>query len=168
VPKSWSLKIASIFQLNATWLETGQGRMQQPVEDQTFFVPRVSAQACAGAGSFQVQDNVVGEIPFSQPWLRSKGSAENMVIMQVIGDSMSPELEAGDFILVDLSQRQLRDQALYLVGLEDTIQVKRVQSKAEIVLLLSTNRSYPPLALQGEEIETMRILGRVLWSSREY
>ncbi|MGM0425367.1 MAG: LexA family transcriptional regulator [Thermodesulfobacteriota bacterium] len=168
VPKSWSLKIASIFHLNPAWLETGQGPVHQPRQERAFFVPQVSAQACAGAGSFQVQDNIVDEVPFSQPWLRSKGSPENMVTMQIIGDSMSPELEEGDHILVDLSQNQLQAQALYLVGVEDTLQVKRVQSSRGVVLLLSTNHKYPPLTLQGEEIETLRIMGRVLWSSREY
>jgi phage repressor protein C with HTH and peptisase S24 domain len=51
---------------------------------------------------------------------------------------------------------------------EDTLQVKRVQSSRGVVFLLSTNHKYPPLTLQGEEIETLRIMGRVLWSSREY
>ncbi len=168
MPKSWSLKIASIFHLNPAWLESGQGPLHQPSQERAFFVPQVSAQACAGAGSFQVQDNIVDEVPFSQPWLRKKGSPESMVTMQIIGDSMSPELEEGDHILVDLSQNQLQAQALYLVGVEDTLQVKRVQSSRGVVLLLSTNHKYPPLTLQGEEIETLRIMGRVLWSSREY
>ncbi|MFP4392806.1 MAG: S24 family peptidase [Desulfohalobiaceae bacterium] len=168
VPRSWSLKIASIFHLNPAWLETGQGPVHQPRGETTFFVPQISAKACAGGGSFQVQDNIIDEIPFSRPWLNHKGSPQNMVMMQVVGDSMSPELEEGDNILVDLSQNQLQDQALYLVGLEETLQVKRVQSSKGVVLLLSTNHRYPPLTLQGEEIESLRILGKVLWSSREY
>jgi len=33
---------------------------------------------------------------------------------------------------------------------------------------MSANRRYAPVTLQGDEIQQLRILGRVLWSSREY
>ncbi|MFO7875571.1 MAG: S24 family peptidase [Desulfovermiculus sp.] len=168
VPKTWSLKIASIFNLNPGWLESGQGPIYSGTHQHTFFVPKVSAKACAGGGSFEIQDHIIEEIPFTEPWLRKKGSPENMVAMQIIGDSMSPELENGDDILVDLSQKHLMSQTLYVVGLEDTIHVKRIQSTRDIVILLSSNRKYSPVTLQGEEIDTLRIIGRVLWSSREY
>jgi phage repressor protein C with HTH and peptisase S24 domain len=168
VPKTWSLKIASVFNLNPGWLESGQGPVSSGTHQHAFFVPKVSAKACAGGGSFEIQDHVIDEIPFTEPWLRKKGCPESMVAMQVTGDSMSPELEHGDDILVDLSQKHLMNQSLYVLGLEDAIHVKRIESTRDIVILLSTNRKYSPVTLQGQEIDTLRIIGRVLWSSREY
>jgi phage repressor protein C with HTH and peptisase S24 domain len=34
--------------------------------------------------------------------------------------------------------------------------------------LISTNPDYAPIVLQGDELETLRILGRILWVCREY
>lgn len=168
VPKSWSLKIASIFQISPVWLETGEGPVSQSHQLRTSFVPQVSARACAGAGSFEVQDNVVDEIPFQQDWIQRKGNPKKMIVLEVIGESMSPEIEDGDHILVDTSQTALASQAVYLVTLEDTIQVKRIQCSHEVVVLLSANRKFTPVTLQGDELDTLRVIGRVLWSSREY
>ena len=168
VPKSWSFKIASIFGLNSSWIITGQGPVYQSGREETFLVPKVSARACAGSGSFDVQENVIDEIPFPVDWVRKKGSPGNMVVMEVIGDSMYPELEEGDNILVDQSQKRVSNNYVYVVGLEDTLQVKRVQSQPGLVILLSANRRYAPVSLQGDEIDTLRVVGRVLWSSREY
>lgn len=104
VPKGWSFKIASIFGLNPGWVNSGKGSIYQIRCEDTFFVPRVSARACAGSGSLEVQDNVVDKIPFPSEWVNRIGSPGNMVIMEVVGDSMSPELEDGNSILVDQSQ----------------------------------------------------------------
>lgn len=168
IPKSWSFKIASIFGLNSNWIKTGQGPVYQTGREETFMVPKVSARACAGSGSFDVQDSIVDEVPFSADWIRRKGSPGNMVVMEVIGDSMYPELEEGDNILVDQSQTQVSNSRVYVIGLEDTLQVKRVQTLQGLVVLLSANRRYPPVSVQGDEIDTMRVIGRVLWSSRDY
>jgi phage repressor protein C with HTH and peptisase S24 domain len=168
VPKSWSFKIASIFGLNPGWIKSGQGPAYQSGREETFFVPKVSARACAGPGSFDVRENIIDEIPFPVAWIQKKGSPGSMVVMEVIGDSMYPELEEGDNILIDESQKQVSSNGVYVIGLEDTLQVKRVQSQPGLVILLSANRNYSPVSVQGDEIDTLRVVGRVLWSSREY
>ncbi len=168
VPRSWSLKIASIFGINPVWINTGSGPVYQAGREDTFFVPRVSARACAGGGSLDVQGNIVSEMPFASHWISRVGRPGSMVVMEVVGESMSPELEEGDFILVDQSQQQPAANQLFVVGLEDGLQVKRIQTAPGLVILFSTNQKYPPLSLQGDETETLRIIGRVLWSSRAY
>lgn len=168
VPKSWSLKIASIFGLNPVWINTGQGAVYQAGREDTFFVPRVSARACAGSGSLEVQDNIVAEVPFPSKWINRIGSPGSMVVMEVVGDSMSPELEEGDSVLIDQSQKRIVSHRLYVLGLEDSIQVKRVQTAPGLVILFSTNQKYSPVTLQGDETDTLRVVGRVLWSSRVY
>jgi len=168
VPASWSLKIASVFGINPNWIQTGQGPVYQAGREGTFFVPRVSARACAGGGSLDVRDNIVDEVPFATDWLRKKGHPENMVLMEIMGDSMSPELEEGDHILVDLGQKRITGRVPLVLGLEEGMQVKRVESAPGVVILLSTNPRYPSITLRGDEVDSLRIIGRVLWSSREY
>lgn len=168
VPKSWGLSIAAAFGVNPVWLKTGSGPVYQSEQAGTVLVPKVAARACAGGGSFELSDMIVDELPFDRSWLSKKGNPGRMVAMEVIGDSMSPELEPGDNILIDQSQNQVADNNLYVVGLADNIQVKRVQIRPGLVVLFSTNQRYSPVTLQGDEIDTLRVIGRVLWSSRAY
>jgi phage repressor protein C with HTH and peptisase S24 domain len=168
VPKNWALTIASMFGINLTWLKTGTGPIYQQDAGRTVFIPKISARACAGAGSLELKDNIIGELPFDRAWIARKGNPEHMVTMAVIGDSMSPELEPGDDILVDQDQNQVTNNNLFVIGLADTIQVKRVQVRPGLVILFSTNQRYAPVTLQGDEVDTLRVIGRVLWSSRTY
>ncbi|MBE1427226.1 phage repressor protein C with HTH and peptisase S24 domain [Desulfomicrobium macestii] len=168
VPKSWGLTIAAAFGVNPGWLKTGTGPVYQNEQASTLLVPKVAARACAGGGSFELSDKIVDELPFDRSWLSKKGNPGQMVAMEVIGDSMSPELEPGDNILIDQSQNQVADNNLYVVGLADSIQVKRIQVRPGLVVLFSTNQRYSPVTLQGDEIDTLRVIGRVLWSSRAY
>lgn len=168
VPKSWGLTIAAAFGINPVWLKTGSGPVYQNELASTLLVPKVAARACAGGGSLELSDMIVDELPFDRSWLSKKGNPGRMVAMEVIGDSMSPELEPGDNILIDQSQNQVADNNLYVVGLADNIQVKRVQIRPGLVVLFSTNQRYSPVTLQGDEIDTLRVIGRVLWSSRAY
>lgn len=168
VPKAWCLTLAAQFGLNPEWLKTGRGTVHQNDQGKTALIPKVSARACAGGGSLELGDTVVDELPFDRSWLSRKGNPARMVAMEVVGDSMSPELEPGDNILIDQSQNRVADNNLYVVGLADTIQVKRVQVRPGLVILFSTNQRYSPVTLQGDEIDTLRVIGRVLWSSRAY
>lgn len=168
VPKAWSLIIAAAFGVNPAWLKTGLGPVYLREQGGTQLVPKVAARACAGGGSFELSDTVIDELPFDRSWLARKGNPGRMVAMEVVGDSMSPELEPGDNILIDQSQNRVVDNNLYVVGLADSIQVKRIQVRPGLVMLFSTNQRYSPVTLQGDEIDTLRVVGRVLWSSRAY
>jgi phage repressor protein C with HTH and peptisase S24 domain len=168
VPKSWGLKLAAQLGINPEWLQTGRGAVHQNDMGKTALVPKVSARACAGGGSLELGDNVIDELPFDRSWLSRKGNPARMVAMEVVGDSMSPELEPGDNILIDQSQNTVANDNLYVIGLGESIQVKRVQIRPGLVILFSTNQRYTPVTLQGDEIDTLRVVGRVLWSSRAY
>ena len=168
VPKSWGLSLAAKFGLNPEWLRTGAGPVHQHEQGRTVLVPKVAARACAGGGSLELGDAVVDELPFERSWLARKGNPARMVAMDVVGDSMSPEIEPGDTILIDQSQDRVSDNRLYVIGLGETIQVKRVQVRPGLVILFSTNQRYSPVTLQGDEMDTLRVIGRVLWSSRAY
>jgi phage repressor protein C with HTH and peptisase S24 domain len=168
VPKSWGLSLAAKFGLNPEWLRTGAGPVHQHEQGRTVLVPKVAARACAGGGSLELGDAVIDELPFERSWLARKGNPARMVAMDVVGDSMSPEIEPGDTILIDQSQDRVSDNRLYVIGLGETIQVKRVQVRPGLVILFSTNQRYSPVTLQGDEMDTLRVIGRVLWSSRNY
>ena len=168
VPKVWVLTLADKFGVNPEWLRTGLGPERGRDDTGVALVPKVSARACAGGGSWDVGEAVIDELPFDRAWLARKGNPGSMVAMDVIGDSMSPEIEPGDTILIDQAQNRVADNRIFVLGLGETVQVKRVQVRPGLIILFSTNQRYAPVTLQGDEIDTLRVVGRVVWSSRDY
>ncbi|MEF3696564.1 LexA family transcriptional regulator [Desulfolutivibrio sp.] len=130
-------------------------------------VPKVRARISAGGGSLETEAGVSGYFAFRSEWLRRKGRPERMVLMDVVGVSMEPEIRHGDMVLIDQSQSRIFAHAVYAFGVDDTVLVKRVEKRPGMVVLLSDNRDYAPIELRGQEIEGLRIIGRVVWVGRE-
>ncbi len=171
IPDKWLLQLYRLYGLNPDWLETGVGQMfiNKPGANESEFqnIPKVAARLCAGGGSFEVGSEIEGYYAFRKSWLRSKGLARKMVLMNIFGNSMEPEIKDGDTVLLDESQKDILAGALYAVGIEDTIMVKRIEKHPNKLVLLSDNTVYSPIYLQNEEINNVRIIGKVVWICRE-
>ncbi|SMC97798.1 Phage repressor protein C, contains Cro/C1-type HTH and peptisase s24 domains [Desulfocicer vacuolatum DSM 3385] len=181
VPDKWILKLYRKFGFHPQWIETGKGQMFMKdtvgtagfFHDPTLgaemrFIPKVSARLCAGGGSFVTDSDVKEHLCFNAAWLAAKGSASRMVAMEVFGNSMSPEIKEGDTLLIDQSQTEIYAGAIYAVGVEDTILVKRIEKHPNKLVLCSDNRDYAPIYLERDEMDAARIIGKVIWNSREY
>ena len=191
VPPSWVQSCAEKTGCNAHWLFFGKGPMflpqtrdtpppdacgmteQQP--DQTdsvdmITVPLVEARLSAGTGSMEVSNDRGGGYAFRSDFLHRKGNPKRMVLMRVSGDSMEPEIFDNDLVLLDQGQKEITPGRLYAVGFEDAIYIKRIDKLPGQVILRSVNPAYPPvtLDLRGDCAEQFRVIGRVLWSGREY
>jgi phage repressor protein C with HTH and peptisase S24 domain len=171
VPEKWLLKLYRHFGLNPDWVAAGSGPVfvgASQREGAVFHhVPKVSARLSAGGGSFEVGTGIRGYCAFEQDWLRRKGEAKKMVLMDIFGNSMEPELKAGDTVLVDQSQTDILSGAIYAVGVDDTIMVKRLEKHPNRIVLLSDNRDYAPIYLDKAQAPGMRIIGKVIWICRE-
>jgi len=171
IPANWVFGLSRKFGLNPDWLERGTGdpRGNKIGHDSEFEkIPKVNARLCAGDGSFEVGSNIQGFYAFRKDWLSRKGSAGSMVLMDIFGNSMAPELKDGDTVLVDESQKAIIAGALYAVGIEDTVMVKRVEKHPNNLVLQSDNKDYAPIFLKEAEMNVARIIGKVVWASREY
>jgi phage repressor protein C with HTH and peptisase S24 domain len=171
IPANWVLGLSRKFGLNPDWLERGTGdpRDNKIGHDPEFEkIPKVNARLCAGDGSFEVGSNIQGFYAFRKDWLSRKGNAGSMVLMDIFGNSMAPELKDGDTVLVDQSQKAIIAGVLYAVGIEDTVMVKRVEKHPNNLVLQSDNKDYAPIFLQEAEMNMARIIGKVVWVSREY
>ncbi|OBQ45849.1 LexA family transcriptional regulator [Halodesulfovibrio spirochaetisodalis] len=173
IPQKWVLALSRSFCLSVDWLEFGEGAPEaQPLPQSqgttSFTVPKVLATLCAGDGSFEVEATPVEEHIFKESWLAQKGTPSAMVLMDVIGDSMEPFICQGDTVLVDQSQTTIRPDIIYAVGFDDSIMVKRVAAGPDKVTLMSDNPAYSPVEIQGDELLSFRVIGRVVWSARDY
>ena len=172
IPARWILLLYRKYGLNPDWLEEGIGptfiKSSWTHEAEFRKVPKVKARLCAGGGSFEIGSEIEGYYSFRMDWLSKKGSAEKMVLLDIFGNSMEPEFREGDTVLIDESQKDVLAGAVYAVGIDDTIMVKRVEKHPKGLVLLSDNTKYEPLYLENEDIKRVRIIGKVIWVCREF
>ncbi len=168
VPEKWILQLAAQFALRPDWLREGSGNRAVFARKDFYSVPRLSVRLSAGGGSFEHIGAIREHFGFPEEWLRRKGRPESMMLMDVVGDSMEPELHDGDMVLVDESQQELLTGVIYALGVEDSVLVKRVQRAPGQLILISDNARYEPVRLRGDELELVRVIGRVLWAGRSY
>lgn len=140
-------------------------------------IPEIDARAGAGVGSVGeheivkvregesiVGHKVISEWLFPSPYLRHELRANpgKTVVLEVIGDSMSPTLESGDRVLVDTSYQRPNPDGIYVIDDGDGPMVKRVQlvrpSNPEQIRIISDNKNQEPYSRLLSEI---RIVGRV-------
>jgi len=171
IPPKWLLQLFRRYSLNPDWAETGSGQafISTPDRSASDFVeiPKVEARLCAGGGSFEVGSDILGFYSFQKEWLRRKGRPGQMVLMDIFGNSMAPEMKDGDTVLIDQDQTSILSGAIYAVGVEDTIMVKRLEKHPNTLVLLSDNKDYTPIYLKGGEAGSLRIIGKVIWICRE-
>ncbi|MFH0729693.1 MAG: S24 family peptidase [Pseudomonadota bacterium] len=175
IPSNWLLHLFRAYGLNPDWLEKGLGAsFIRPVHERSGQVdayqqiPKVKARLCAGGGSFEVDPEIEGFFSFQTSWLQTKGASAHMVMMDVFGTSMEPEIRDGDTVLIDQSQKDILAGAIYAVGIEDTIMVKRLEKHPQTLVLVSDNKTYAPIYLKKEDMISIRIIGKVIWICREF
>jgi phage repressor protein C with HTH and peptisase S24 domain len=170
IPDKWILQLYRSFGLNPDWVETGISQNFQKKSDSDSIyknIPKVKARLSAGGGSFEVGSEIEGYYAFRKDWLGTKGSINKMVLMDIFGNSMEPAMKDGDTILIDESQKDILAGAIYAVGVDDTIMVKRLEKHPNKLVLLSDNKDYSPIYIHGSEIDSVRIIGKGIWVCRE-
>ena len=170
IPIKWITELSRLFNVNPDWLEKGVGSivLSQNIYHEIFLqVPKIKARLSAGGGSFETEPDIKEFYSFRKDWLSKKGKARDMVLMDIFGNSMEPELKEGDTVLIDQSQKAVLAGAIYAVGFDDTIFVKRLEKRPKELVLLSENERYPMMRFRDEEMENVRIIGKVIWVCRE-
>lgn len=133
-------------------------------------LPQVAARLAAGYGSLETEGEVVDHFAFSQDWLCRLGNPERMVLMEVTGNSMEPDIKHGDKVLVDQGKTQIYGHAIYAVGVNEEIYIKQVETlPGNRLVLRSLNPRYEPIEvfLGGDLADSVHIIGRVLWWCHE-
>lgn len=133
-------------------------------------VPMVEARLVAGCGCFERRGNAERQYAFRLDFLRRKGRVDAMVLMRVAGESMAPEIRDGDVVLIDQSQSRPRAGGIYAVGVEDLVYLKMIDSVPGKLVLSSFNKTFDSfeLSVRGDDDGRVRVIGRVIWSCREW
>ena len=131
------------------------------------YVPKHAAKAGAGS-SLETSGATEGYYAFRKDWMAANGiHASSAVLLDVMGDSMEPLFQDGDTLLVDKSDREIRDGKIYLITLGEELRVKRIFKGLTGLILRSENKLYPDVAVEGPDLETFIIHGRVKWCGKK-
>ncbi len=132
-------------------------------------VRKSPVRVSAGPGAIPGTESAKPYFAFDERWLKAltATSASKLSIIRVEGDSMSPTLNSGDDILVDLEDGadRMRD-GIYVLRIDDAVLVKRLALNpvARCVTVQSDNPAYadwPDCAIQE-----IHCVGRVIWAGR--
>jgi phage repressor protein C with HTH and peptisase S24 domain len=161
-------KLARYFAISETLLG---GPPEEPANhDGLVSVKRHLVMASAGPGAIVNEELGKPYFGFDERWLKglTPTSPDNLSIVRVEGDSMSPTLNSGDDILVDLgdASERLRD-GIYVLRIDDALVVKRLalHPMGRRVTVQSDNPAYqdwPDCSL-----DEINCIGRVIWAGRK-
>lgn len=176
------LAIARALNVDPDWLETGRaaplsssGRHVAAsasiieIEGDTYArLPLYDIRAQAGRGSLAYDGEPIGWRVFDLNWIKtvSRAPIEQLKVVEVSGDSMEPTLYKGDHVLVDLGNRAIAQHGLFVLRLDESLMVKRVQKlfASGTVRIISDNPKYD--AEEISEDGRLDVIGRVVWIGR--
>ena len=119
-------------------------------------------EGAAGAGRDLEGERIEGHIYFPEAQLQALGIQPTQVAgIKVRGESMESTLADGDWVLVDLANRDIRQEGVFLLTVSGERRIKRVQRLAGGALyLISDNEHYQPEMIKPEQMREVEILGR--------
>ena len=95
-------------------------------------------------------------------------NAEDYFYLRATGDSMEPDVRAGDLVLIH-KQPEVESGELAVVVVDgEEGMLKRVILKPGAVILQSSNPAYPPRVFIGDEAQLVRIAGKAVQSIRKW
>jgi phage repressor protein C with HTH and peptisase S24 domain len=116
-------------------------------------------------GSWIPSESVRAEAMFPAAWLTSMGlDPVHTDIVRIRGDSMWPEIDDGDWVLVDRRVHRLEADDIYLIWdgwgvVAKSLAIVRSSRRDEPrVRIISANSKYPPEELPADDVQ---IIGRV-------
>lgn len=138
-------------------------------------IPHLNVAASMGHGLVpENQVEVIREMTVHLDWLKTQGvpysSLENLAIITGDGDSMEGTFRDGDSLLVDRGITEIRTDAVYVFTLDGDLFIKRLQRMTGGALrMISDNPVYPPIMIDGADLEKIHIQARVLlvWNARK-
>ena len=164
------LKILEIFkEINPGWLLTGdlpKNRSDHPPKGFVTF----SQLRTIKSESSDKKKQLSGIISFNVEWIKNDLDIphQDLILFTVQGDNMSPTLNDGDLTLVDLQASKFEDGSIYVIEFNDALLVKRVQKKLDgSIIIKNDNTLYETESLSIDQVEKLKIIGRVIWTGKK-
>ena len=184
-------RIVNEFGVSVVWLETGEGQapfvqkkklgegvdrsddkgsqgVQMDTEADYFLIPLYPQKS--GESNISEKGLYVKIMPLKS-WVQNalQVNPDNLSMLLVEGESMSPTFNPGDILIIDRSRgKENLEEGFYLITLNGSSPLlKRLQPMlGGKIKIISDNPRYESMTVSLEESEEIRILGRIIWQAR--
>ncbi|OPZ78655.1 MAG: putative HTH-type transcriptional regulator [Alphaproteobacteria bacterium ADurb.Bin438] len=147
----------------------GKSNFESSNKEQGFAeIEIISAIACCGNGNKNYDIEIIGKQLISILSLKeiTNSKPENIKILKVRGDSMTPTINDSDLIWVDISYKTPTGDGLYLFIVRDELMVKRIRFNIfnNTATITSDNQNYPPI--ETNKTDEITVIGKVISISK--
>lgn len=131
-------------------------------------IPMATFKASAGNGNYVTESQELDRYvidkkelgPAAQAALKKKG----MMLIEVEGNSMLPDLRPGERVIVELteSSHTIKNDAVYLIRIEDAIMLKALQRRpGNKLVVISRSDTYPNYTIDLDDDPDLEVIGKV-------
>jgi phage repressor protein C with HTH and peptisase S24 domain len=149
--------------------ESSSGQLDV-ASDKYVMVPRLNLTVAAGNGTEPGNVEIQGSLAFQREWLRKKGlNPDKLEIYDATGESMSPHIENGDVLLVDISATSPKSNEVWVLWQDAPlgVRVKRVLYRENGDLIIRSDNVdktlYPDEIVPGHRANMVKTVGKVVW-----
>lgn len=162
-----AIEIANKEGVDINWLANGEELRTCKPYFGSIRIPKYNVSACAGGGCYIDEEYVVESIEVTPNWLKHRNlTGKNLCIIRADGNSMEPSIADGDDLLIDLGEidNQKALEGVYVISIDDVLRVKRLEYSIvdNGYRILSDNPLYKEELVRREELERMRVIGKVV------
>ena len=162
--------LAKVSKVSIEWLATGhevtgaqRGTKRAAAVESGDFAYLARYDVGAGGAIALRSEQVVDYLAFKSEWVRARLNTEprNLLLIEMLGDAMTPTLDESDLLLVDLSEPHFRHDGIYVLKREDDLEVRRLQRRPDGSLnVICDNTAYPASVVAKD---SLHVIGRVIW-----
>ncbi|WP_432442329.1 S24 family peptidase [Acinetobacter pittii] len=170
VSKAGALKAAAIFGVSATWILTGEGNKPQgnvtkvlewdsdtPVDNDEVEIPfyKEVLVSCGSGSLAEMVGNETRKLRLSKATLRQYGvEASNAYALTAFGNSMSPVINNGATVYVDVGRTNIVDGKIYAINHGGLFKFKYLyrMPKGGVRIVSENKDEYPEEILTAEDI----------------
>lgn len=115
----------------------------------------------------QTPPTSMGRFIFRTKWLfENKLNPGSLRLLHVYGDAMETTICDGDLLIIDIGQKEIIGEAIFVLKIEGYLIVKRLQHAIEGgIYIASDNPHYREQYVPKAEIHQLQIIGRAVWSA---
>lgn len=109
-------------------------------------------------------------IGFDPSWLTRvyRVTIDDVALLVVRSSAMEPLVSYGDTVMIDRTEHSFSSDAIYLLKVNKSMLLRRVQLRANGSVLLSAfNSEYTPEEIPKAQIANIEIIGKVIWVGRK-
>jgi phage repressor protein C with HTH and peptisase S24 domain len=166
IPRAELAEVAKALGVSIDYIATGNATPETAPGDEFVAIERVNINVSAGVTGFRVE-HINGNGPpifFRADWLASRGlKAAQLYALKVTGDSMEPNLWAGDLVVINSADTTPKDGEVFVANYEGEVIIKRLMRDSGEWWLTSDNQRHKPKRCD----EHAELIGRVIYKQSE-